>query len=82
MGVKMTALPISIELNDEYGVIIRCSDKNLADELDDFLTENYYILYEFNLSEPGTTLFYFGKASSLENVQAIYGVFEKSKEIP
>ena len=59
----MSDLPVSIYLNDEYGVVIKCADKSLADELDDFLTKNYYVLYEYNFSEDGFTLFHFGEAS-------------------
>lgn len=40
---------IEFSITVEYGTAISCSDRELADELDDYLTENFDpdILYDF-----------------------------------
>jgi hypothetical protein len=78
--MAVDGFPVDIYLSDDYGVVIKCFDKNMADDLDDFITENYYVFYENNFSENGVVSFYFGQASSIEKVTAIYAAFhEKNK---
>lgn len=65
---------IECRYEEDYGVIAYCSDSSLADDFDDFLTEELYVFYEVRFLE-GTTEFFFGKASCVESVSRIVKLF-------
>lgn len=63
-----------------YGVMLSTDDEVFADKLDDFLSEDVYVLYDLK-SRPGSYEFYFGLASSLSSVENIVMQFEKIVDI-
>lgn len=56
--------------NSEEGVVLECSDVELADEFDDYISIDRYVLYNLKLDDK-TTFFYFGQASCIEKVKTI-----------
>ena len=72
-----------IHKKKKYGVVLTIQDPNLADEVDDYLTENYYVFYDLRPSEEGME-FFFGQVSSIKKVEeliAIYRAREKDKKL-
>lgn len=67
-----------LKLDSKYGVILRIDCDNLADELDDFLAENYYIFYEQRHNNEAVE-FIFGFASSVERVNMLLEAFTLKK---
>ena len=65
---------------EEHGTFLRVNDVNLADELDDFLTEECYVLFEQRL-EPDHVVIQFGQASSSDKVRALIERFERKGRI-
>ena len=64
-----------IEEQPEYGMVIRCADPEAADRFEDFLTERNYVLFNTKFSS-SEVLFFFGQASSLDQLQKILSTFE------
>lgn len=54
----------------EFGVVLSILDSNLADELDDFLSEFVYIPYNQKFDGNKTT-FYFGQVSCIDKVKKV-----------
>lgn len=46
----------------EHGVVLRINDAELADQFDDFVNEDSYVILELKF-EPDCVYFYFGQAS-------------------
>ena len=71
-----------IEIDDtpEYGVILKCSDRELADEFDDYLAESCFVFVNFKFDPEGVS-FIFGQASSEPKVRKLFEKFisEKNK---
>jgi hypothetical protein len=66
----------NVEITDteDLGVILHCKDVEVADGLEDFLTERCFVL--FNIRPQGAAVsFYFGQASSREKVRQLYERF-------
>ncbi len=65
---------IEITETEELGVILHCADVELAESLEDYLTERCFVL--FNIRPQGTTVsFYFGQASSPGKVRQLFERF-------
>lgn len=65
---------VEITEAEDLGVILHCKDVEVADDLEDFLTERCFVL--FNIRPQGATVsFYFGQASSLDKVSQLYECF-------
>jgi len=65
---------IEITETEDLGVILHCKDVEVADGLEDFLTERCFVL--FNIRPQGATVsFYFGQASSGDKVRQLYERF-------
>ncbi|MCU0972484.1 MAG: hypothetical protein MUF80_00765 [Burkholderiales bacterium] len=58
-----------------YGVVLRCTDAELADQFEDFLSEKNFVLFNTKFQE-ADVLFYFGQASSLDAVRRLVERFE------
>lgn len=58
-----------------YGVVLRCTDAELADQFEDFLSEKNFVLFNTKFQE-AEVLFYFGQASSLDAVRKLVERFE------
>lgn len=58
-----------------YGVVLRCTDAELADQFEDFLSERNFVLFNTKFQE-AEVLFYFGQASSLDAVRGLVQRFE------
>jgi hypothetical protein len=63
-----------INTHNDYGVSITVNNKNLADSLDDYLTENFFILYNIKDESAGTQ-FLFGQAASESKLKDIMTLF-------
>lgn len=59
-----------VEEDPQYGVVVWCSDANVADEFEDFLSERNYVLFHVKF-EGSEVAFYFGQASSRARLEAI-----------
>ena len=66
--------PPAIAETAEYGVTLRLSDTQLADEFDDYLAEQCYVLFNQAFDENGV-IFYFGQASERSKVLALFEEF-------
>ena len=64
-----------IHHDDKYGVVLTIQDSNVADELDDFLTENHYVFYDLR-PHTASTEFYFGQASSIDKVEEMVAAYQ------
>lgn len=65
---------VEITETEDFGVILHCNDVELADGLEDFLTERCFVL--FNIRPQGDAIsFYFGQASSQDKVRQLYERF-------
>jgi len=60
----------------EHGVILRISDIEVADEFDDFLNEDGYVLSDLKF-ETDYVDFYFGQVSSVTKVREMVERFKK-----
>lgn len=70
----MTSL---VEIRDsEYGVVLSSADAELIDLLDDFLTEECFVSFDVRFEAEKSSLF-FGEASSVSKVEALYERFLK-----
>ena len=58
----------------EYGVILKINDIELADDFDDFLSEDCYVFSQMKL-ETDCVYFYFGQASNVEKVKHLVKKF-------
>jgi len=64
-----------VDEDPKYGVVLRCTDAEVADQFEDFLSEKNFVL--FNTKFQGTeVLFYFGQASSANAVEQLLKRFE------
>ncbi len=66
---------INIINSDEYGVIATIHGDDEADQLDDFLSENFYIHYDLRESSCKTD-FLFGQGASIDIVRNILSGFK------
>ena len=65
---------VEIIETEDLGVTLHCKDVEVADGLEDFLTERCFVL--FNIRPQGATVsFYFGQASSVDKVRQLYERF-------
>ncbi len=64
----------------EYGVMLLCPDKELADKFDDYLTEECFVLFKVTIN-PNEVSFLFGQASSLSRVQDLYDKFVQNESL-
>jgi hypothetical protein len=64
-----------IEEDPKYGVMVRCSDAETADQFEDFLSERNYVLFDIKF-EGAEVLFYFGQASTRDGVKSLVEKFE------
>jgi len=69
------------KINEEpmHGVVLRCVDTELADQLEDFLSEKNFVLFETKFQE-AEVMFYFGQASSLDAVRRLVERFEVEQQ--
>lgn len=58
-----------------YGVVLRCTDAELADQFEDFLSEKNFVFFSTKFQE-AEALFYFGQAGSLDAVRSLVARFE------
>ena len=65
----------NIFCNEKYGAQILTESEDLADEIDDYLSEKYYIFYDRSFSD-GEYAFHFGQASDVEKVKSIMSNFK------
>ena len=65
-----------VEITDtlEYGGVLKCFNIEIADQFEDFLTENCFVLFNIKLDREEVT-FYFGQASSTSKIRELYGRF-------
>jgi hypothetical protein len=63
-----------------YGVVLRCTDAELADLFEDFLSEKNFVLFNTKFQET-EVLFYFGQASSLDAVRRLVDRFEAEQPL-
>jgi len=68
---------IVINHSEKYGVIVTIKGEDEADQLDDYLSENFYIHYDLR-EDDGKTEFLFGQGASLEVVKNILSSFQLS----
>ncbi len=59
----------------DHGGVLRINDVELADQFDDFLNEELYVLTELKL-EVDCVYFYFGQASCIEKIRSLVEKFE------
>lgn len=62
----------------DYGVILQCNDVDMADQIEDFFTEQCFVLFKIKI-EPERIQFLFGQASSLKKVTELYERSQKRK---
>ena len=62
--------------DEKFGVILQCSDVELADQFDDFLIENFDHEVSFKFEE-GCVSFFFGKELSVPYITDLYKKFVK-----
>jgi hypothetical protein len=58
----------------DMGVVLLCKSVEIADSLEDFLTEQCFVFFNIKPQDE-TVSFYFGQASSLDKVCALYERF-------
>lgn len=58
----------------EKGVALRLIDAELADEFEDYLSEQCFVLFNLAFDENGV-IFYFGQASEQSKVLALFDKF-------
>jgi hypothetical protein len=63
-----------------FGVVLRCTDAELADLFEDFLSEKTFVLFKTKFQE-AEVLFYFGEASSLDAVRRLVERFEAEQRL-
>lgn len=78
-------LNIEVKISENNGPYVVVLDFELADELDDYLGEKEYVLYNIvNIHSSSKTVdgmeFWFGKAASEENIKNILKRFEQSRK--
>jgi hypothetical protein len=64
-----------IDEEPTYGVVLHCTDAELADQFEDFLSEKNFVLFSTKFQE-GEVLFYFGLACSAESVWRLLDRFK------
>ena len=65
---------VEITETKDLGVILHCKDVEIADGLEDYLTERCFVL--FNIRPQGATVsFYFGQVSCPDKVRQLYERF-------
>jgi len=60
--------------SDKYGPILTVLDLNLADEFDDFLNEDCFVLTQIKFFDQFVK-FYFGQAACVEKIDLLVGKF-------
>lgn len=65
---------VNVVDNDDYGAVLICKDFDIADDLEDFLTEDCFVFFNIKIASDNV-LIYFGQASSVERVRALYDRF-------
>ena len=60
----------------EYGLILRVMQTDLADQLDDFLTEKCYVLYSIKFDE-NFCEFSFGQAGEATKLKPLLDAFQE-----
>lgn len=63
-----------IEESAEHGVVWKCRDSELADQFDDFLTEQCFVLFTIKFDGDEVS-FFFGQASSVDRVRSLFEEF-------
>lgn len=64
----------------EYGVMLLCRDKEIADRFDDYLTEKCFVLFKVKM-DPNEWSFLFGQASALSRVQDLFDKFVQDESL-
>lgn len=64
-----------IDEEPAYGVVLRCTDAEVADQFEDFLSEKNFVLFSTKF-QGAEVVFYFGQASSLDAVRRLVERFE------
>jgi len=62
----------------EHGTVLRCRDTELADQFEDYLTEQCYVLFSTRFESTATS-FFFGQASSVATVRELFDRFTRSR---
>ena len=65
--------------SEEYGAFLKVDDVEIADEFDDFLTEECYVLFEQKF-ESDHVVVHFGQAGSVEKIRLLVERFEQKQE--
>jgi len=65
---------VQIIEDPEYGVILVCQDLELADQLEDFITEKHSVLFHIKF-EPNRVAFFFGKTNTTSKVKELFNQF-------
>ncbi|HQW80375.1 MAG: hypothetical protein IPF83_12130 [Rhodanobacteraceae bacterium] len=78
----MSTLPDFINIAEipDFGVVLKCSDVEVADRLEDFFTEECFVLFQVRL-EPNEVAFFFGQAGSSVKVAELCNLFFSSMGI-
>lgn len=69
---------ISIELRENYGVVVFVDDWNIADDFEDYLAIEEYVKYDMTTEDIGETRrtgFWFGCVSDLDKVSLLVNRF-------
>jgi hypothetical protein len=81
---EVDSMSIDLKFSDKYGPYVRVTDWEVADELDDFLGENEFVLYNIksvdsNTGERVATEFYFGKIACEYKIRELLKRFRETK---
>ena len=60
--------------SDKYGVFLKVNNLDYADEFDDYISKDIYVLSNM-ANHDSYNIFYFGKAASLQKVYEIARIF-------
>ena len=68
-----------VRTDHEYGVVLTIFDSEIADEADDYFSENFYLFYDARESESKVE-FFFGEVASEEAVRNLLISFSKTRK--
>lgn len=71
---------INIIETPEYGTVFKCSDVELADQFEDFLTECCFVFFNVKFESDVVSIL-FGQAANPINVRALFERFVKQSNI-